>query len=163
MEEVGIGIGSNLGNRLQLLAEAIVLIGALPLENFCVSTLVESAAWGYQSSNTYYNGVLIGQTALQPEQLLSSLLDIERHLGRTRVSKSYSDRVIDLDILFYGNQIAQEERLILPHPRMHLRRFVLEPLLEIAPHWQHPVLNEKVSELLNSCTDAPLLGKVYFP
>jgi 2-amino-4-hydroxy-6-hydroxymethyldihydropteridine diphosphokinase len=160
MEEVGIGIGSNLGNRLQLLAEAIVLIGELPLENIRVSTLVESAAWGYQSSNTYYNGVLVGQTTLQPEELLSSLLDIERHLGRTRVGKSYSDRVIDLDILFYGNQIAQEERLILPHPRMHLRRFVLEPLQEIAPHWVHPQLGESVEELLKSCVDAPLLGKV---
>jgi 2-amino-4-hydroxy-6-hydroxymethyldihydropteridine diphosphokinase len=163
MEEVGIGIGSNLGNRLQLLAEAIVLIGELPLEQLRVSTLVESAAWGYQSSNTYYNGVLVGQTALQPEELLSSLLEIERHLGRTRVGKSYSDRVIDLDILFYGNHLSQEEQLILPHPRMHLRRFVLEPLLEIAPHWQHPVLNHAVADLLKSCTDAPLLGKVLFP
>lgn len=157
MNEVGIGMGSNLGNRLEILRHAVSALKELSGEDFRISSVYESKAWGYNSVNTYYNMVLVFRTRLNADELLNSLLEIEQRLGRIRVDKSYSDRSIDLDLLFFGDQIRTDEHLILPHPRMVLRRFVLEPLVEIHGSWKHPQTGVSISELLKECEDSPIV------
>ena len=160
MAEVGIGMGSNLGDKAQLLQDALYIIGNKPFENIRVSQIVETEPWGFSSGNTFYNLVVVAETTLSPEAVLAELLSIENSLGRQRKTGGYSDRTIDLDVLFYGSACIRNDHLEVPHPRLHLRRFVLEPLQEILPFWVHPESGRKVSELLDACIDRPLLGKV---
>lgn len=157
MKEVGIGMGSNLGNRLEILQQAVSFIKELSGEDFRISSVYDSEAWGYDSLNSYYNMVLVFRTYLSADDLLESLLEIEQRLGRIRIDKSYSDRSIDLDLLFYGDLIRNEEHLILPHPRMVFRRFVLEPLQEIHTTWKHPQTGLSISDLLMVCEDSPIV------
>ena len=160
MAEVGIGMGSNLGDKAQLLRNALYIIGNKPFENIRVSQVVETEPWGFSSGNTFYNLVVVAETALSPDAVLQELLSIENSLGRQRETGGYSDRTIDLDVLFYGSACIRNDQLEVPHPRLHLRRFVLEPLQEILPFWVHPGSGKKVAELLDACIDRPLLGKV---
>lgn len=157
MKEVGIGMGSNLGNRLEILKQAVASLKELSGEDFRISSVYESEAWGYDSLNSYYNMVLVFRTYLSADDLLESLLEIEQRLGRVRVDKSYSDRSIDLDLLFYGDLIRNDEHLILPHPRMVLRRFVLEPLQEIHSSWRHPQTGLMISTIISACEDSPIV------
>jgi 2-amino-4-hydroxy-6-hydroxymethyldihydropteridine diphosphokinase len=161
MKEVGIGMGSNLGNRLEILQHAVSALKEFSGGDFRVSSIYESEAWGYDSMNSYYNMVLVFRTHLSADDLLVSLLEIEQRLGRVRIDKSYSDRSIDLDLLFYEDLIRNDEQLILPHPRMVLRRFVLEPLLEIHTSWKHPQTGLTVSDLLIECEDSPIFKLPY--
>jgi 2-amino-4-hydroxy-6-hydroxymethyldihydropteridine diphosphokinase len=157
MNEVGIGMGSNLGNRLEILRQAISALTELSGDEFRISSVYESKAWGYDSENSYYNMVIVFRTNLSADELLDSLLEIEQRLGRVRIDKSYSDRSIDLDLLFYGDLIRHDEYLILPHPRMSLRRFVLEPLKEIHSSWNHPQNGISIVDLVNECEDSPIV------
>jgi 2-amino-4-hydroxy-6-hydroxymethyldihydropteridine diphosphokinase len=160
MEEVGIGLGSNLGDKAQLLRNALQMIVSKHFGCIRVSQVVETEAWGFTSGNTFYNLVLVAETSLNPDALLDELLSIEHALGRSRKGAGYSDRTIDLDILFYGTKSTRNDKLVIPHPRLHMRRFVLEPLQEILPFWIHPESGKNVSELLDACIDSPLLRKV---
>lgn len=93
-------------------------------------------------------------------QVLEGLLHIEHQLGRTRLGEGYTSRVIDLDLLFYDNQILNQEHLTIPHPRIHLRRFVLEPLNEIAGSFIHPEIGKSIRELLQQCADQAHVKKI---
>ena len=129
---------------LRLLQEAGVQICTL-------SPFIRTAPQGFVSPNYFLNGAVACQSTLSPEQLLRLTQEIERQLGRTRKSSptaGYADRPLDLDILLYGSLVLRTPHLILPHPRMAERRFVLEPLSLIAPGLIHPVLHKPIAQLL---------------
>ncbi|MGV3539054.1 MAG: 2-amino-4-hydroxy-6-hydroxymethyldihydropteridine diphosphokinase [Rufibacter sp.] len=146
-------LGGNLGNREAMLAEAEVLLSAVFGKTSQKSKLYETAAWGLEDQPDFLNQALVFETDLSPEEVLLVTQTVEQDLGRERKIK-WGARVIDIDILFYGQEISNLPQLQIPHPQLHLRRFVLAPLAEIAPDWQHPVLNKTVVELLKNCPDS---------
>ena len=117
-----------------------------------LSAFYVTAPWGFASHNSFLNAVVCVETPLRPLEVLKETQAIERELGRTSKSMGgvYSDRLIDIDLLLYGDTIMDEEGLILPHPLMTERRFVMEPLAEIAPDVMHPVLHKTMKELFTS-------------
>jgi 2-amino-4-hydroxy-6-hydroxymethyldihydropteridine diphosphokinase len=159
MDEVYLLTGGNIGDRQLNLQRAYDLISSRIGLIAGKSAIYETAAWGLTDQAPFLNQVLCMTTNVDPQQLLQQLLQIEHELGRERVEKM-GPRIIDIDILFYGNTIIQSPDLIVPHPRIAERRFVLTPLHEIAPHFIHPVLHKSITELLQTCPD-PLAVKPY--
>lgn len=157
MEIIGIGLGSNLGDRADMLRKAIGFLKNSDFENIQLSKVYETEPWGFVTENAFYNMVMIAHTNLSPKQILDEILRIEQILGRIRHSNQYSDRPIDLDILFYGSHVVLDTQLEIPHPRMHTRRFVLEPLRDINLFWQHPITGVFIEDLIKQCTDKPLI------
>lgn len=121
------------------------------------SSVYKSSPWGFKHENDFFNQILILNTKLSSIELLNYCLKKELDFGRKRTSKKYSERNIDIDIIYYNDLIFNSERLILPHPRIHLRKFVLLPLVEVLPNYIHPVLKKTNKELLFLCSDQ---GKV---
>lgn len=152
-----LSLGSNLGDRLNNLKAAGRQVEMYIGEPLKQSGIYESSAWGYASEYLFYNCCLSLQTALEPLTLLDRILEIEKQMGRLRVREGYADRSIDIDLLIYGDLILEHPRLILPHPSMGNRRFVLAPLAEIAPGLVHPVEGITITEMLRRCRDK---GKV---
>ncbi len=149
-------LGTNLGDKRKNLQAALQQIGARAGKIVQVSSIYETAPWGKSSEHSYYNQAVEIETKLPPVTLLRTLLDIELLLGRTRQEK-WGDRILDIDILLYDQEVVQTEHLKIPHPEIANRRFVLVPLAEIAPERVHPVLKLSVDRLLKQCPD---LGKV---
>jgi 2-amino-4-hydroxy-6-hydroxymethyldihydropteridine diphosphokinase len=123
-----VGLGSNLGDRERLIREAAELIGAVR-----ISTVIETEPWGYGNQPMFLNAVAEVDTRLTARQLLDHLLDVERRLGRERIGAQWGPRTIDLDLLLYGDETIDEPGLVVPHPRLAERDFVLRPLSELAP------------------------------
>ena len=147
---VYLGLGTNIGDRQLNLTRAIELLSLALGKCIAVSRFIETAPWGFKSSNSFLNCAAAFETELQPTELLDTTESIERELGRTVKSQggNYSDRIIDIDILIYGDEIIETERLTIPHPLMHKRDFVLQPMAEIAPDVVHPVLDKSIILLL---------------
>lgn len=144
-----LSLGANLGPREESLERAVSDIESRIGHVFARSGFFETAPWGFSSSNQFLNACIGVETERSPEECLLLTQQIERSLGRTHKSDGhYSDRVIDIDLLFYDDLVLREKDLCLPHPLLHLRRFVLEPLCQIAPGLVHPVLKKTVAELL---------------
>ncbi len=112
------------------------------------SSVVESEPWGFNSETTFYNMVLLVETELTPHQILTEVIGIEKSLGRIRHGKEYANRIIDIDILFYDEEEINDKNLQIPHPLLQKRKFVLQPLAEIAPGLSHPAFQTSVAELL---------------
>lgn len=144
--------GGNIGQREENLARARALIGQHAGTVISASSLYETAAWGKTDQPSFLNQALEIQTTLSPEELLSRLLGIEQQIGRVRKER-YGPRIIDIDMLLFGQEIHNSPQLVLPHPQLPNRRFALLPLSEIAPDLQHPVLHQTINELLKTCTD----------
>jgi 2-amino-4-hydroxy-6-hydroxymethyldihydropteridine diphosphokinase len=148
MAEVYFSLGSNEGNRISSLVSATKLIEKRIGKVIQNSSVVESEPWGFSSETAFYNMVLLVETALTPHRILTKVIEIEKSLGRIRQGKGYTNRIIDIDILFYGEEEINDMNLQIPHPLMQKRKFVLQPLTEIAPGLIHPVLKTSVAELL---------------
>lgn len=152
MSKVYFSIGSNKGNRSQLINEAIdkidIYIGRVELK----SSIYETQSWGFKSNN-FYNICLLIESSLSVESIFNKILKIEKDMGRLKSGNKYSDRCIDIDILFVEDIIVNSKNLIIPHPRLHLRKFVLTPMLDIAPDLIHPILNKSIKQLELECDD----------
>lgn len=147
-EKVCIGIGSNLGDRMAHCQSAIHHLRELSSTDVIkISSLFETEPIEREDQEWFINVVVEIQTHLSPEELLVSCQSIEGSLGRIRTSR-FGPRTIDLDLLFYGQQVMNTLELTIPHPRLHERHFVLIPLLEIAPDWVHPLQKASVKSLL---------------
>ena len=153
-----IGLGSNVGDRAGALAEAVLRLEAEAGPVVLRSSIYRTDPVEVVDQEEFLNQVVGVETALEPAALLDRLLSIERVMGRVR-TRDKGPRTIDLDLLLHGDTIVQRAGLEVPHPRLHLRRFVLEPLAEIAPEFVHPVLHESVRTLLARCPDASRVAR----
>jgi len=144
-----LSLGSNLGNREEYIQQAIHKISLLPGTSVLTqSALLETEPWGKTDQTRFINCALLIETQLTAFELLENILKIEIELGRVRHEK-WGERTIDIDIIFYEDEIINSDILTIPHPFMHEREFVLESLIGICPEYEHPVLKLKVKELLN--------------
>jgi len=158
MNEVYLLIGGNMGNRLEYLSRAKENISKKCGSVLQESSIYETAAWGMEDQEAFLNQVLKIEASLTPEQLLKTILQIEEDLGRKRDLK-YGPRTIDIDILFFNDEMIDQQGLKIPHPQMQNRRFVLVPLNEIAPQKIHPVLKKTITQLLAECPDSLTVNK----
>lgn len=145
-------IGSNLGDKAAYLRNASSYIQQQCGQIVKQSSFYETEPWGFTEQPSFLNQALCINTELAPDQLMHTLLQIESNIGRTRTIK-LGPRIIDLDILQIDQQIIDTPLLQLPHPAMHLRRFALIPMEEIAPTLVHPLLNKTMTQLLSACSD----------
>lgn len=148
-----IGIGSNLGKPVENCQEAVEKIAAVPgIRLLRHSSLYRTEPVGPQEQAWFINAVAEIRTTLTPRQLFEVLQEIERRMGRVD-GRKWGPRIIDLDLLFYGQEVVQEEGLVIPHPELHKRRFVLAPLCELASYWIHPAFGVSVRGLVDRLTD----------
>ena len=150
-------LGSNLGKRSWNLHQARLLIAESIGSIEAVSSIYETAPWGYDSQNGFLNQCITLWSEMDPCGILDSIHLIEAKLGRQGRSPEYTDRQIDIDILFYGDMVLSLPDLQIPHSKIQDRRFSLVPLAEILPDFEHPILRKKISTLLSECMDK---GKV---
>lgn len=148
------GLGSNLGDRFSALERAMELISGEAGEITAASSVWETEPWGFEADDQFLNMVIVINTTLAPKQLIQLFRSIEGRMGRKKSGGGkYESRVIDLDILFWESRVISMPGLEVPHPKLHSRRFVLEPLLEVAPEVIHPVTGLTVAEMLQFCDD----------
>jgi len=161
MNKVFLLLGGNLGDRIKLLHSAKQLIqykiGNIEKE----SSIYESLPWGFEAEQNFLNQVAIINTNLSAQKVLKFCQEIENDLGRKRYSDHYESRTMDIDILFYNDEIINDKNLIVPHPKLHQRRFTLEPLVEISPEYVHPVLKKRLQVILNDCKDNSEVTRLY--
>ena len=144
-----LALGTNIGNKRRNMITAAALLAERVGDVLALSGFYETEPWGFQSENRFLNAALQIETALSPLELLKATQEIEIEMGRTQKSNgAYHDRIIDIDILLYDDLVLQTPELTLPHPLMHERLFVMEPLAEIAPNVIHPVFKKPVISLL---------------
>lgn len=148
-----IGIGSNLGDKLANCLNAIDRIGRIPGCTVTArSDFFRTEPVGVEGHDWYVNAAISIEAAIPARQLLENLLSIERDLGRKR-NKKWDPRTIDLDILLFGQDVTDEQDLTVPHPMMHLRKFVLVPMVQLAPGLMHPLLKQTMTELLDNIVE----------
>lgn len=148
MALVYLGLGTNIGNKRKNMVTAAALLAERAGDILSLSSFYETEPWGFESDNTFLNAALALETTYSPLELLHLTQQIEREMGRTQKSNgAYHDRIIDIDILLYGNERINNEELVVPHPLMQQRLFVMQPLAEIAPSLLHPVLQKTMYNL----------------
>ncbi|MDT7829586.1 2-amino-4-hydroxy-6-hydroxymethyldihydropteridine diphosphokinase [Pricia sp. S334] len=157
-----LSLGSNLGDPLGHLQDAVFALQKKAGDIERISPVYQSSSWGFES-NDFLNACLSIKTQLSPHQLLETALKIELDLGRVRHNEhGYQDRIIDIDILYYERETVVSEQLIVPHPELPFRKFVLKPLADIAPQFYHPVLNKDTRNLIQESRDRGRLEKTEF-
>ncbi len=149
-DTIYLGLGTNQGNKEENIRGAIEELSHLLGTPTAVATIIETEPWGFQSENSFLNTVVAFKSTLAPEEILKATQEIERRLGRTKksIDGCYSDRPIDIDILLYGSRVIESPQLTIPHPLLHKRLFVLQPLAQIAPGLIHPILGKSITRLL---------------
>jgi 2-amino-4-hydroxy-6-hydroxymethyldihydropteridine diphosphokinase len=159
MIDVYLLTGSNLGDRGLYLQKAIEYIWRDIAPVIKTSSIFKTQSWGKTDAPDYLNQVIFLQTDMPARTILNKILNIETELGRKREEK-WGPRTIDIDILFYGSAIINEEGLHIPHPELHKRRFTLEPLNELIPNFFHPVFNKTMLQLKNELKDDLIVKKL---
>lgn len=155
MKRVFLSLGSNMGDRERNFARAIRHINFGIGQIVDLSGVYETEPWGFDADNKFLNMIVEIVTDLSAQEVLLIALEIEEKLGRIRNDTvGYSSRTLDLDILFYGNKIISDDNLIVPHPHIQNRKFILAPLAEIAPKFVHPTIGMSIQELYDTCSDA---------
>lgn len=151
MAIVYLSLGSNYGDRVGYVQQAASLLGTSEgVSIIRTSSFYETEPWAMDTDNWFVNAVVEIKTTLSPQDLLDLCHRIENQLGRKRPANGqYTDRTIDIDILFYNKDIVNDDNLIIPHKFVHLRAFTLVPLLELIPNYEHPVLHKSISQLHN--------------
>ena len=148
-----IGIGSNLGDKLSNCLKAIEAVDRVPdCSVVGQSGFYRTEPVGVERQDWYVNGVLFLSTDISPQDLLTSILAVEKEMGRKR-NKKWASRIIDLDLLLFGQDVIKKDDLAIPHPLMHRRRFVLMPMVQLAPDLIHPVLGKSMADLLDDISD----------
>ncbi len=151
---VYVSLGSNIEDRYEHLSKAVEAIANRTGKVLKISSIYVTPPWGFEANLDFFNICLLLETTCTPEALLVAFQDIERELGRIRTeNQGYNSRPIDIDILTVAEIITNTPNLVIPHPKMSERRFVLEPLREIAPDFIHPISNKSIQQLINACSD----------
>ena len=153
-------LGGNLGDKQKVFSEARDSLNEQVGKIDTQSAIYETEPWGFESDDIFWNQALEISTKLSPEEVLRQTQQIELKLGRIRKINQYVSRMIDIDILFYDDQVINQENLIVPHPRIQERKFVLAPLNEIAPNLVHPVFQKNIRQLLDECQDSLKVKKM---
>jgi 2-amino-4-hydroxy-6-hydroxymethyldihydropteridine diphosphokinase len=161
MPIVYLSLGSNIDDRRKHISDAENQIGSDVGHITASSHLYETEPWGTSHPEWFLNKTISVETILKPLNILEKIKKIEKNLGRTLNKEKYSPRTIDIDILFIGNLIFNGKDLVVPHPFICERKFVLEPLSEIAGSFVHPVLNKPVGVLLHACTDSCKVKRIF--
>lgn len=160
MHKVYLGIGGNIGNKSENFKKVLVFIekkiGHI-LEN---SSVYETPPWGFQSEHDFWNQVLLIETKFEALEILWRIKEIEDQFDRKESAERYTSRQMDVDILYFDEQFIETNNLIIPHPRIHQRKFVLVPLVEIAPDLKHPLLRLTSLQMLENCKDESLIKKL---
>ena len=152
MNEVYLQLGSNIGDRLDNLDQSIKIITERIGNVLEKSSVYESTPWGVENQRNFLNQVIFVKSNFDPYTILDLVLQIEKDMGRIRIEK-WGERIIDIDILFIDDFIIESENLCVPHEFIAKRKFVLQPMCEIAPGFIHPKLNKTISQLLEECID----------
>lgn len=152
MNEVYLQLGSNIGDRLDNLEQSIKIITERIGNVLEKSSVYESTPWGVENQRNFLNQVIFVKSNFDPYTILDLVLQIEKDMGRIRIEK-WGERIIDIDILFIDDLIIESENLCIPHEFIAKRKFVLQPMCEIAPGFIHPKLNKTISQLLEECID----------
>lgn len=154
MEQVYLLLGGNLGDKPKIFTETEQLIAETIGNIRCKSRIYETEPWGFESEEWFWNQAFLVETNLSVSACLEAVHRIEKLVGRVRSSQQYSSRIIDIDLIFFGDQVIDQPELIVPHPRMAARKFVLQPLCEISAEKIHPVFQKTIQELLDECDDS---------
>lgn len=154
------GTGGNTGNKQENFDKVYTFIKNELGDIIQPSSVYETSPWGFESKDNFWNQVLSIETTLSPEELLLKIAEIETSFGRNRENEGYSSREMDIDILYFDDEIINTEKLTIPHPLLHKRLFVLVPLAEIAPDFVHPVLKLSSLEMMNICEDKSEIRKL---
>jgi len=159
MEKLFIALGGNVGRVSENFEMAIEKIKEMIGPVIKESSLYKTEPWGNKNQDDFLNSVICVETNLTSDEVLKNILSIEKAMGRNRnKDDQFAPRTIDIDLLFYGDKIINTDNLIIPHPRLHLRNFVLTPLMEIAPRLMHPVLNKTIEEISRLNNDSSVVS-----
>ena len=158
--KVLLSLGANLGDSQSTILKAVnILVEDLIIGDIKLSSFYRSEPVGYKDQDWFVNAAITGMTNLIPIELFDACKSIELVLGRKHREK-WHQREIDIDIILFGEEVVDTESLLIPHPRMHERRFVLLPSAEIAPDMKHPIYNMKITQLLNQCSDTSTVQRI---
>ena len=162
MHNVFLGIGGNIGNKSKNFKDVITIIKKDLGEVVLSSSVYETQPWGFEAEENFWNQVLLIETSFSPENLLQKIAEIEKKYDRTRENGKYSSRQMDIDILYFDDFFINTENLVIPHPHIPERLFVLVPLVEIAPDFVHPVLKLSNNQLLEKCDNKLDIKKIKY-
>ena len=153
LHKIVLSIGSNQGDRVRNLGEACRQIELRLGKAILISSIYETEPWGFEAPDSFLNQALMIASAMGPGEVLKTVQKIEEEMGRTHRLNFYTSRIIDIDIIFYDHLLIKQPDLIIPHPLMQLRKFVLIPLNEIIPEFIHPVIKASIAQILDQCED----------